>query len=1084
MAGQNTVNQLLQLQIMGTNDVVNAINRVVKSQDRYAKALLRTSKQQKNTQKTSKALSDQGLANIQAGLVQLSTYLLNMNVKINNVFESMQKGFAKTETSMNILKTTMGLASKSSAEDLMPFTEASSKISQLALTTEYTKSEIADAFSQMKRDGLDYSDAIGVIDKTLQFATASAGLVSLKEASEITTLTFKTLGGGTKDMGKNLNKLFKITQDSSLGVDDLREALSGLRSVSTSFGDSTLKESTLLTFLGALMEQGESAANAGLKLKNFGQATTGLYTTLSALQTRMAVGSATKKVNLKNLAILRLAGVFNSEEALNLVNTTYKKVGQKTRKVIGDTYSSVAAAVKKDFKKYMPMLNKFAISKLYTVDTEGKASLKSIEGFSESILAMYKSLKAEDKEVVATSTLKTAFGTEAGSATIKAIQSFLKRRGDIGLIKYAQGIDKNLNELGNAQADALKTLEKRIKLSESAESALSESIFKHDVYAKAGLDTYTELVKATGLLMKNNESLASTTSFLGRSLQLLTGVGTNLGFMLTAAATFSIALGHSQKGLAAGTKGLGSTMRAFGKVFLMPTVAVVGQLTGGLVLLGLGIVATMKYFSGSEGLGKGFKTILDKISMSAKGLGGMFQAMFSKDLGGRSITELTKKFYELRDAHAVLIGKRLLPNSDKDRINKKLIALGVKQEALKKIIGLAGSQGLELLDADDSKKVAFSLAYIMDTIKVLASTLSRVFEGMLIPIVASLGVVFGVLGAAVQVLLAPFKVLAYFFSDAGDEASITATALKIVGFALGGIVSTILLFKTFSFFFSTITTMGNKFIGLKRKINNTAGGYKNLTNAIKQNSQAQSLSPSKILPAKQLTFLEKLRLKYKALTGQIKDHNQAVRNSVSPMDQIRSKGDSLKGAFDQLSLKIGGAGLAMIGLGEAFTYFGASDVGSMFTKIGTGLLMLAPIITLLTTLMGAFGVTIWVALGWLIGAIAAITALAYYFTDSPSEKSNPAGAISTGSNTTLQANNSLKFDDSKLSINNSPPQLSTYNSYNPSSDSITGGSRIETQIQRQYKINNVNVYPAPGETKNILDNLDAPSMALGETRST
>ena len=1095
---QPTVNQLLQLKITGTNDVVNAINRVVKSQDRYAKALLRTSKQQKNTQKTSKQLSDQGLANIQAGLVQLSTYLLNMNVKINNVFDSMQKGFAKTETSMNILKTTMGLATKTSEEDLRPFTEASSKISQLALTTEYTKSEIADAFSQMKRDGLSYKDAISVIDKTLQFATASAGLVSLKEASEITTLTFKTLGGDTKDMGKNLNKLFKITQDSSLGVDGLREALSGLRSVSKSFGDSELKESTLLTFLGALMEQGESAANAGLKLKNFGEATTGMYKNLSALQNKMAVGSATRKVNAKNLAILRLAGVFNTKEALDLVNTSYEEVKGKITAKIDGTFTSVEAAVKKNFRKYMPMLNKFAISKLYTVGEDGKASLKSIEDFGESVLTMYKKIKEEQGPLVATTTLSSAFGTEAGSATIKAIQSYLKRRDNIGLTDYAEDINTNLNELGNAQADALKTLEKRIKLSESAESALSEAIFKHDVYAKAGLDTYTELVKATGLLMTNNESLASTTSFLGRGLQLLTGVGTNLGFMLTAAATFSIGLGHAQKTVGNTTRGLGATLGSFGKVFLMPTVAVVAQLAGGLAILGLGVVAVMKYFSDGKSIGEGFGIVLDRVQASAKALGGMFQMMFSDKLAGSSISDKIKEFYGLRKQMTELEGNLQNAGTDdeKTQLKKQKQALYKQQAELNKMLGESGRSGLEMLEAYHLESVSGSLAHVMDTFRSLGNIFSNVAEGMLIPIVGSLGIVFSVLKVAVQTLLVPFEFLAYLFGGANDQASATTAVLKGFGVVLGMIVSTFLIFKTFSFLGSTLTLIGTKFQGLNAKIVSTKGRYDQLTAAINTNSQQQTLNNQQPLPAKQLTFLETLKLKYQALTGQIKDYNGAVRKSTSIADKFNEKKKALKDTFTGLSVGVGVAGGGLMAIGSLMSNLGFEESANSVNKLGMFLLALAPIITLITTLMTALGITTWAAFGWLILGLGAVVGLGYGISSLVSDDKTTSAVSTTEKITTptvlasnmVTGSNPGSTGSGPFQTPYAPPVANANNGFVSQVSTPSSSQRIEKNVEKEVVIHSLNMTINTDNADEIIDvfsNIQGgSSFATGQTRST
>lgn len=410
--------QVLNLQVMGTDRMVAAIRQVERSQRRYSESLLRTSANQDRARRSGRKLSDQGLANIQAGLVQLSTYLLNMNVKINNVFDSMQKGFGKTETAMNLLKSTMGLAGEKDAKALETFTQAEDKINQLAMTTEYTKAEIAGAFQTMKQDSLSLNETLDVIGDTLQFATASGGMLSLKEAAEITTLTFKTLGGETKNMGRNLNSLYKATTDTGLGFDGIREALSGLRVGARYFAQSELREATVTTFIAALMEGGESAANAGLKFKNFGKSIIDMYSNLTALDRKLQqTGKLSKKANLKNLAIQRLTGA--AELDIKIIN-----------KALGESYKSIGDALKKNYAGVMRVRNQYAIGQLFTVGKDGKVALKSVEQFGTDLLKRYRDMvKSGPKGLVeAEATLKQAFGTEAGTQAIKALDIFLKEK--------------------------------------------------------------------------------------------------------------------------------------------------------------------------------------------------------------------------------------------------------------------------------------------------------------------------------------------------------------------------------------------------------------------------------------------------------------------------------------------------------------------------------------------------------------------------------------------------------------------------------------------------------------------------------
>ena len=101
---------------------------------------------------------------------------------------------------------------------------------------------------------------------------------------------------------------------------------------------------------------------------------------------------------------------------------------------------------------------------------------------------------------------------------------------------------------------------------------------------------------------------------LGRAAQVFTNIGTNVGFALTAMATFSMALVHAKRQAAVtGTavKGLSGTLRAFNKIFLTPALGVTVQMAGGLFVLGVALVGVMKYFSGAKTIGEGFHIILD-----------------------------------------------------------------------------------------------------------------------------------------------------------------------------------------------------------------------------------------------------------------------------------------------------------------------------------------------------------------------------------------------------------------------------------------------------------------------------------------
>ena len=149
--------QSINLQIQGTRQVSNEIRGVTQNLDSMTNAFNRSSRSQGQHQKQTKT-SQQGLSNIQAGLVQLSTWLLNTNVRINNLFDNMTRRFVESETAVNQLKITMGLAGESQRNPMFAarfeeFERFKSTIDELAMTTEYTKREVADAFTALVQSG-------------------------------------------------------------------------------------------------------------------------------------------------------------------------------------------------------------------------------------------------------------------------------------------------------------------------------------------------------------------------------------------------------------------------------------------------------------------------------------------------------------------------------------------------------------------------------------------------------------------------------------------------------------------------------------------------------------------------------------------------------------------------------------------------------------------------------------------------------------------------------------------------------------------------------------------------------------------
>ena len=144
-----------------------------------------------------------------------------MNVKINNVFANMTKRFTEAEDAMAQLRITMGLTNVEArtagdATGLGALQEDYEKfegvIDRVAATTEYSKKQVANAFTSLIQSGRSAEEAMSMLRPVLQMTTASAGQLGLAEAIDIATLTIGTLGGEVKDVRGNLNMLLRTTQ--------------------------------------------------------------------------------------------------------------------------------------------------------------------------------------------------------------------------------------------------------------------------------------------------------------------------------------------------------------------------------------------------------------------------------------------------------------------------------------------------------------------------------------------------------------------------------------------------------------------------------------------------------------------------------------------------------------------------------------------------------------------------------------------------------------------------------------------------------------------------------------------------------
>lgn len=1010
--------QAINLQIQGTRQVSNEIRGVTQALDRMTEAFNRSSRNQKQHQKQNER-SQQGLSNIQAGLVQLSTWLLNTNVRINNLFDNMTRRFVESETAVNQLKITMGLAGESQRNPMFAarfeeFERFKSTIDELAMTTEYTKREVADAFTALVQSGRSGKEAMKMLHGTLQLATASGGQLDLGQAVNIATLTLGTLGGKVDEVDNNLNMLLKTSQKTKIGFKDLEQVLGSLRATYTRFSESTKvsREAEIMAMAAAARTMGLSAANSGEKIDQFSRQILSLVEVVGKSELRTLKGLKSEgRFSMKRERLLQFFGVGTDLDKLNTEMDT-------------------------QFKDVTLARDEFVKRQIMEFDQQDqKYKKRTISSLMEKLVDRFVALqetKGADAEAIA----KTAFGTEAASFMLKAILKLAEgTEGGIAeaskrFSELVQNISKNNGELVKAQNESLKTLAKRMELVESAEDALATTIFQHDIYANAVLDTYKEMVGATNLLMKNNESLASAVSFIGRTMQVLTGVGTTLGFTLTAMATFSIALKYSLEGATQATKGLGGTLRAFGSMFLKPTLIVLGQMIGGIALLSVGIVALMRHFSGAQGIGEGFSIVLEKIGNRAKAAGGLIQLAFSNLSTDKSLVQLTSRFYELRDRIDELRRQQLdgsLRAADSNELKRKYEELSKINE----VLGKSGRKALVEFELGEGGQETISfMAKVGDQLKGLANGFSIIGEAAIQPLMFTLGYIFEGLALTLNLVLYPFRKLAELFGYASDEATFMNAVLKSVGYVLGTILSVYLMSKVWGLFVGTLVGIRNKFTSLGQGVVNYNSSL------LDMQKRTDSLNTRK---QQEIRLLDTLKLKYLQATNQVTKHKLAIKNL----------GSQSRTSFQELIISVQTLGGGLATLGGAVSLLGYTFEDETMQMWGNWAMMAGGLVSVLPAILGAIDkmITALIALRKISMATAlatlkiwspflivfgALAGLIYYFSNTKPPKVKTPSLGSSGPSSTDDMFALNRIQRANMSTYLDPVQKSPYSVPNTS----------------------------------------------------
>ncbi len=911
------VTQFINLQTTGVQQTQGQFDRLSASLNRYSQNLQKSTTQTKKQNKELGYFSDQGLANIQTGLLQVTTFAMNINQKLNNIFEKMTNRFSTAEQAVTQLKISMGLIGKRTKANehlFKDFDRMIKVVDRLAGTTKFTKVEVTNALNSLIKGGLEASQAIGLLGPMIKFVSASAGQIDLETGAEIARKTYSTLGGELSTVEDNLNRLFKATQKTPLGMEELNDFLTGVRDASKKFGETDKMEANILALGAAIRSTGLTGREAGGLVNQFARSAMNMVAHLDKSRIKRK-----GKKDFKREYILDLLGIRQMSNS-------------EIRQIMKDQHTNIRR-----------LRDKYA-EQMFTQKTpSGDKVLKDPEMFIKTIMDNYSRVLTERGTHDAKVILAKAFGTQVGSQFVNAINNIVEQNKQRGIKDYGELVkmlDLHNNEITTAHELSLEDLKSRAAVLESSYDALFQSIMKHDVYGKESLETHSTVITAINDLVKGNSSLAVSMSAIGRTAQIATSLITNLGFALVAAATFSIGLKYASKDATGGVATLSSTIGAFHKTFLAPTLRVLLLFGGGLVTGGLFAVAFARNLSDAGTVAGGFKETLMGVKKQVQSLVALFKLSTDKTFGNQTIGGLVKKYKELRETmretHLKLVDEKDVAKAAK--LEKELEDINSQYREFQKVAGVENLQAFMEL-GDDKQAGVVSL---METLRLTFNAISSLVNGMLVPISFALDGVVWSFTTIAKLIFAPIQAILNLFGYFSDETG-DSFALKAIGFLIGSFMalkvvvgSTSLLFNTL---LGTFLKGQARYASLTGSISALTATYAQL-GQVKFQYERQNLSGAKthVVETANLTqkisLIDKLALayykatgntqKYQAVVDKLNGANLRLGTSTGVVNQKLTMNSAV---LDQVAMKANKAKFSMAGLGGTTAALGGTLMG-------------------------------------------------------------------------------------------------------------------------------------------------------------
>lgn len=775
--------------------VVNHVSRLERGLNSMSASLNNNSSAMSRNTRNAKRFSDQGLANIQAGLVQLSTYMMLFNQRLDNMFDKATNRFAGVDEALTQLRITMGMTGERSIDMLRGMTPKDQTLGQydlitermelLAKTTQFTNQELVKASDEFARTGRTAQESIILTDLARQLSAASAGAIDLAGAVSMVNNSIFAFGGDVSKVSVSLDRMVKASQTLNMSLPDVREGFKSLggalSNLSNKSGDA---DAFFLMMLAGFKSLGKSPRESAQAIK-------------SALNSTLTVFSRVDKAFLKARDNISDAlGVFGQarikrHEGRNALLSMLGLTGdmnaavEKRAKELAFKYNTALSAPLREFARE-------SLAREMLAGPDGQLDPRSFVRLLENARKNLEKTGQTETEVL--SRISKAFGSQAMPVFMKALKLVSKDASDFNL--KMDGLIDSYGTLQSSADESLKSLSSKLKLAESAEDALSIAIMREDVAAKGALDTYTLLVNATSDFLSNNKKASQSIAALGRSLQFLTEIGTQLGFALVAMATFSIGATYAFRGTSMAALSLGRIMAGFYSVFLAPTLAILLKIAVASSLVSLAFVGLVRRLTGtksvSEGMVKVFEALNEKIRIF-QGFLGLYNdgtkistAEMEKQV---KTSEQIERLEEKRLRIAEKLKKKGLGGdevkglrSQYESLTGDIANLDNQRQTFLKSFGVDSLVAFKNLDEYSRGKVTNTAQQLSNIVRII----SGFVEGVIEPLGFALEATFSIVGAVANIILAPLTFLLKLFGMIDSESNLLA---QTFGFMLGVFLS-------------------------------------------------------------------------------------------------------------------------------------------------------------------------------------------------------------------------------------------------------------------------------------------------------